>query len=117
MKGLIVRSPWIDLILQGEKTWEIRGVNTNTRGRIALIKSGTGQVYGTVELVDCLPLDLTSYHGHIAEHRVTAVQSLPYAKTFAWVLARSAPFEQPVPYRHPQGAVIWVNGVLDIGVL
>lgn len=116
MKGLIIRSPWIDLVLQGEKTWEIRGANTCIRGRIALIKSGTGCVFGTVELVDCLPLDLMNYQGHIAEHRVTAVQSLPYPKTFAWVLARSVPFEQPVPYRHPKGAVIWVNEALDDGV-
>ena len=113
MKGLIICPPWIELILNGEKTWEIRGANTRIRGRIALIKSGTGQVYGTVEMVDCLPLDLMSYQCHIAEHRVTEVQSLPYPKTFAWVLSRPVLFKQPVPYRHPQGAVIWVNEALD----
>lgn len=112
MKGLIIRAPWIDLILQGEKTWEIRGANTHIRGRIALIQSGTGCVMGTAELLDCVPLDLRSYQSHIAQHRITAVQSLPYPKTFAWVLVSPVPFEQPLPYRHPAGAVIWVNGVL-----
>jgi hypothetical protein len=42
MKGLIVKSPWIELILEGKKTWEIRGSNTKIRGPIALIKSGSG---------------------------------------------------------------------------
>ncbi len=115
MKGLIIRSPWIYLILSGQKTWEIRGANTRIRGRIALIKSGTGCVFGTVELVDCVPLDLMSYQGHIAEHRVTAAQSLPYPKTFAWIMAHPVRLDKPVPYRHPQGAVIWVNGALDDG--
>ena len=112
MKGLIIRTSWIDLILQGKKIWEIRGVNTRIRGRIALIKSGTGRVYGTAELVHCVPLDLLSYQSHIAQHRVETVQNLPYPKTFAWVLANPVLFEQPVPYRHPRGAVIWVNVVL-----
>ena len=112
MKGLIIRAPWIGLLLQGEKTWEIRGANTKIRGIIALIKSGTGQVYGTAELVDCVPLDLLSYQGHIAQHRVEAVQSLPYPKTFAWIMAYPVRLDKPVPYRHPKGVVIWVNVVL-----
>ena len=41
-KGLMIKSPWIDKILAGEKTWEIRGYTTETRGTIALIKSGSG---------------------------------------------------------------------------
>ena len=115
MKGLIIRSPWIDLILQGEKTWEIRGANTHIRGRIALIKSGTGQVYGIAELVDCVSLDWPAFQDHIPQHRIETVQSLPYPKTFAWILSRPIPFKEPVPYRHPKGAVIWVYEALDDG--
>ena len=61
MKGLIIKAPWIDYILSGKKTWEIRGCNTKIRGEIALIQSGTGKIYGTVELVDSLELDLHTY--------------------------------------------------------
>ena len=113
MKGLIIRAPWIDLILQGEKTWEIRGTNTRIRGRIALIKSGTGYVFGTVGLVNCIPLDLRTYQSHVTQHRVEVVSSLPYPKTFAWVLEDPVRLDKPVAYRHPKGAIIWVNGVLE----
>lgn len=51
MKGLIIKSKWADLILSGEKTWEIRGSQTHQRGRIGIIKSGTGKIFGSVELV------------------------------------------------------------------
>ena len=52
MKGLVIRSPWIDHILAGKKTWEMRTRATSTRGRIALIKAGSGLIYGTAELVE-----------------------------------------------------------------
>ena len=61
MKGLIIKAPWIDYILEGKKTWEIRGSNTNIRGRIALIKSGSGKIFGTVDLVDSKKITLDEY--------------------------------------------------------
>ena len=45
-RALIVRQPWIDLILSGEKTWEMRSRPTNVRGRIGLIEQGTGLIVG-----------------------------------------------------------------------
>ena len=54
MTGLIIRSPWIETILAGEKTWEIRSSNTNVRGPIARIRGGSGRVVGTCDLVDCI---------------------------------------------------------------
>ena len=40
---LLIRAPWIDLILSGEKSMEIRGRPTQ-RGSIYLAQSGTGMV-------------------------------------------------------------------------
>jgi hypothetical protein len=48
--GLVIKSPWIEKILAGETTWEIRGRNTKLRGRIALIKSRSGKIYGTCRI-------------------------------------------------------------------
>ncbi len=56
MKGLIIRKTWIDYILEGKKTWEIRGCKTNIRGQIELIQSGSGLVIGCCEIVDCKEL-------------------------------------------------------------
>lgn len=54
MKGLIIDEPWIGLILLGNKTWEMRKTACHHRGRIALIRKGSGRIVGTVDLVDSL---------------------------------------------------------------
>jgi hypothetical protein len=111
MKGLLIKSPWIDYIFEGKKTWEIRGSNTKIRGTIALIKSGSGKIFGTVELIDCLKLSLDEYQQAEDFHCVPKEQCSkePYRKTHAWVLRNPRLFETPFPYVHPSGAVIWVD--------
>jgi hypothetical protein len=112
LNGLLIRPPWIGLILEGSKTWEIRG-STSKRGRIALIQSGTGTVIGVPDLVDVVgPLTLSeltanaSKAGFPEDEQIT---NLRYKRTFGWVLQRAHRLKQPVPYTHPSGAVIWVN--------
>lgn len=61
MKGLIIKSPWIELILEGKKTWEIRGSNTKIRGPIVLIKSGSKKAFGEVNIIDSRELCLEDY--------------------------------------------------------
>jgi hypothetical protein len=114
MKGLIIKGHWLDLILSGMKPWEIRGSNTSIRGRIALIKSGTGMIFGTVELFGVKNLtqwDLLEYH---EKHRVYDLDDIPYRQPRAWVLQNPVKFDKPIPYKHKQGAVIWVNLPDDI---
>jgi len=38
VKALIIADPWIDLILDGRKTWEMRSRNTGHRGWFGLIR-------------------------------------------------------------------------------
>ncbi|MFF2531369.1 ASCH domain-containing protein [Brevibacillus sp. NPDC058079] len=109
MKGLVIKSPWIDLILEGKKVWEIRGSKTKIRGKIALIQSGTGLVVGTAELVDCKSLSLFDYQMAINEHCIQDCGVAPYSTIHAWVLMNAIRLQTPIPYVHPQGAVIWVN--------
>jgi hypothetical protein len=62
LSGLLIRSPYIDWILDGSKSWEIRGSATRKRGRIALVQSGTGTVVGSADLVDVIgPLTRSEY--------------------------------------------------------
>lgn len=109
MKGLIIKSPYIELILEGKKKWEIRGSNTNVRGKIALIKSGSKKIYGEVELVDCLKLDLDKYNEYHQNLYGTKVDELPYKNTYAWVVKNPYIYDEPISYVHPLGAIIWVN--------
>jgi hypothetical protein len=112
MKGLIIKPKWADLILSGAKTWEIRGSQTHQRGRIGIIKSGTGKIFGSVQLVDCIPLhgpdDVDMIIGNQDKHHVP-LGGISYLKPYAWVLEHPLVYPQPVGYQHPQGAVIWVN--------
>lgn len=109
MKGLIIKSPYIELILEGKKTWEIRGSRTNIRGTIGLIKSGSKKVFGEVDIVDCIELDINMYNKHCLELYGKQEKSLPYERTYAWVLKKPKIYDEPKDYVHPLGAIIWVN--------
>lgn len=41
---------WIEETLAGRKTWELRRTGPGVRGKIALIKSGSGLIVGTAVL-------------------------------------------------------------------
>ena len=112
-RALIIDSPWIDYILDGSKTWEMRTRATKLRGRIGLIRKGSGLIVGEVTLVDSLPaqpreqlLATTSYHRMApADIRSGAVARW----RCPWVLKDVKRYIKPIPYEHPQGAVIWVD--------
>lgn len=116
MKGLIIKSPWIELILEGKKIWEIRGSNTRIRGPVALIKSGSGKVIGEANIIDSKELTLEDYQTNRKHHCVKSEDStqLPYKRTYAWVFDKTKIYKEPIPYKHPMGAVIWVNLSDDI---
>ena len=112
-KGLIIKSPYIDRILAGTKTWEMRSTNTNLRGPIALIKQGSGQIMGVANLVDVKgPLSDQEKLDNINQHQIS-VERLYAGDTakwnVAWVLESAQLLDKPINYQHPNGAVIWVN--------
>jgi len=113
MKALIVREPWIGLLLAGTKTWEMRKTAIAYRGPFALIRGGSGLVVGTAALVDALaPLDRDGFDAAEDRHGIPAAarpQAFALGWTVPWVVERSRPLARPVPYRHPRGAVTWVN--------
>ena len=113
-RGLLIQSPWIENILAGEKTWEIRGSRTNIRGPIGLIRSKSGLIVGTCEVVGAKVLTRDDLTGNVAMHCVGDVDEINYANPHAWILAKARPLVKPVPYNHPSGAVIWVRLDMDL---
>jgi len=110
----MVRDPYASQLLDGEKTWEIRGRATQIRGPVVIIKSGTGKAFGVVDLVTVIgPLRLedlvSSTHLPSSEREEFRKMGLPYPKTFAYVVKNPRWFAAPISYRHPYGAVTWVN--------
>jgi hypothetical protein len=105
MRGLNIPSPWIEHILEGRKTWEIRGKSTSVRERIALIKDGSKRVFGTAALVDCLgPFTLKELAEHQDKHQLPpeilaeTVKKLD-GTAFVWVLSDVRVLVQPQPYK------------------
>ena len=109
MNALIIKKPWIDYILSGEKIWEVRGSKTKIRGKIELIQSGSGLIVGSCEIVDCKELTLEEFKKSIQKHCISKTDELPYKKTYAWVIDKAKRYDKPKPYKHPNGAIIWVK--------
>lgn len=102
MKALIIKQPWIDLILAGKKTIEIRGSKTNIRGKIALIASGIGQVIGTCMVNESINL---AEQADLADVVIkscvdeTTLRSF-YKNPNGWVLSDAKRLTTPVKYKH-----------------
>jgi hypothetical protein len=112
MRALLIRHPFIDMILDGKKTWEMRGSRTIVRETVALVPSGSGTVVGVCNLVDCVgPLTAVEYRKNARKAGTLPSEAKLgyYKKTYAWVVARPRYLNKPVLYRHPTGAIIWVT--------
>lgn len=112
-KGLIIADPWIEYILNGSKTWEMRSTETSVRGPFALIRKGTGAIWGIATLVDVgHALTPSEMIVSFERHRIPGdmIRSGQVAKwNIPWRLSDIRLLVTPVPYDHPSGAVTWVN--------
>lgn len=120
MKALTIWQPWASLILSGHKTVENRSWTTRHRGPLAihaaariptpidlpigvvlpapLLELPRGVVLGTVEILDCVPLD-----DWLADH-----PGDPWAfGPWCWVLGSPTPFKRPIPARGLQALWTW----------
>lgn len=113
MRGLIIDEPWIThIVVKKDKDWELRSRDTKIRGRIALIKKGSGQIVGTANLVDSVPRSLAYLSKHKHRHQCNRGQLVRYSngkKLYTWIFKSVRRLKKPVSYTHPQGAVIWVT--------
>jgi hypothetical protein len=112
-RTLLIKEPWASLILDGKKTWELRRSGTGVRGAVGITPSGSGQVAGQAELVDVhgpfTPEELSPYRN---KHQVDDALVKAYDTgngLYAWEFRDAHRYDTPIPYDHPQGAVIWVK--------
>ena len=107
---LVVKNPWLDLILSGTKSWEIRGSQTKQRGKIHLALSGAGGlIVGQCHIEDSFPIDKGELVNHVAKHCIQDPESITYTRPHVWVMAKARRYEKPFVYDHPHGAVKWVK--------
>lgn len=127
MRTLTVLQPWAGLILTGEKHIETRGWNTNIRGRVA-IHAGvnekflkewprssmhwacnvTGCVLGTVEIVDCIPLNRIAERGYLylATEKERRLGDWSPGR-YGFVLRNPILFDKPIAAKGKQGWWDW----------
>ena len=112
--ALVVKRHWLNLILDGTKTWEIRGAACSVRGLIKLAQSGSGQLMGEARVVDSISFkDLDEFKNHPEVWKSgippEEMHIVKYRKIFAWVLEDAKRYNVPEPYTHHQGAITWVR--------
>ena len=101
------------MILDGTKTWEMRSQRTGKRERIGLIKKGSSAVFGSIEVHDCEgPMSVNELLRATDSHGITKQQieaGLLDKWNYAWKLRDVKKFDIPILYKHPSGAVTWVD--------
>lgn len=112
-RALVIAEPWIGMILEGTKVWEMRSRATKIRGPIGLIRKGTGSIWGVANLVSCgdalMPEDMIA---SFSKHRIpeAMIRSGQVAKwNRPWALEGTRALSSPVSYVHNSGAVTWVT--------
>ncbi len=107
---LVVQDRWCDLLLRNRKSWEMRSTKTKFRGTFGLIAARSGLIHGKAELVDSLDaIPAAEYYNHIDKHKIPRMSGFAEKWKYPWVIRNAIKFNEPVPYCHPQGAVIWVK--------
>ncbi len=107
---LVVKNPWLDLILSNDKTWEIRDAQTKQRGKIHLALSGAGgRIVGQCHLTDSFPIDKRTLDMTFPRHRIGDLARITYRRPHAWVLSKARRYKKPFVYSHPRGAIKWVK--------
>lgn len=116
--GLIIKKKWLDLIVSGKKTIEIRSCNTQKQNEtIYLLESGTHRVVATAGISSTHPISCSDWSEERDKHCVDisyAELKKRYKTPYAWVLSEIKPIEDIWYYKHPQGVVIWVKDVQPI---
>ena len=84
LKALIIRSPYIELILAGKKTWEMRSRRNHWRGPVALIQKDSLHVSGVI--------DLTAVIGRMSDDERLASQSKHCVLPHVWLQPRMAKY-------------------------
>lgn len=114
-KILIVKPPYAGLIVDGLKCMEIRGSNTNFRGLALIAESGTNAIIGSCIVTNAAMMYKAAYETYPDWHQVNVpYEKLPYTVPYWWHLEHPQRFPEPIPYKHPQGAVIWVKEPLKV---
>ena len=99
---LVLKKPWLDLMLTGEKTLEVRG--RKLKGGVYYLGS-RGLIHGRAVFESAFAInDEAQWNALLPKHRVCD-PALPYKRTFGLLVKKVMRITPPVAYVHPRGAI------------
>jgi hypothetical protein len=107
MRCLKIDEKWVNLILNGSKTWEIRRRNTKIRERIALGNKEIKRVVGYAKIVDSIEMELEDLKKYNSKHRANDFLDKyadGRATLFAWILEDIKIESKPKGYSFSTGS-------------
>ena len=101
---MVLGQPWLELILSGLKTMEVRG----SKCQLGMVWLGyAGLIHGRVVISSAAVLDEDEFRAALPLHRWPEDKPLPYKRCWGLMLAELVVLPEPVPYWRPGGAVGW----------
>lgn len=107
MRCLKIDDKWVNLILNGSKTWELRRRNTKVRERIALGNTKIKRVVGYARIVDSIKMTVIDLKKHNDKHQANDyIDKYANGKKmlFAWVLEDVEVEPKHKRYSHSTGS-------------
>ena len=119
-RTLIIMPEFLEWILSGHKTWEMRTQPTKIRGAIALSEKGDKKIMGICCLAECIgPLTVEEYIKNARKMNRTKKEleskredleiDFILSDYYAWVLTDVRRLPKPITFRNPSGAVTWAK--------
>ncbi len=102
---LLLKKKWLDAILENNKTWEIRGRNTNIRGKIYLGRKD--KIYGETFIVKSFNVDINELKRNSNLHRIENLSSIKYNTPFVWELENTKKYKNPIKFCRKKGQIVW----------
>jgi len=104
LRGLVLMADPLEKILTGRKSMELRGRHNRQLGKVALIRKGSGQIFGIADIVESVgPMDMNEFRARIYEHGVESSrlqEVFDKGWTIGWRMANVKKLRYPVPYVH-----------------
>ena len=104
-----INTQWLNRILEGQKTWEIRSNRLKQLGPTHLSPSGSRHIVGSCDVVDSISLTRPVFRDNVDKHLLRSFSDVKYKNPHAWVLANVKPIDPPLLYKHKRGAVVFVK--------
>jgi len=103
--ALLLHQRWLIRILNYGKTWEIRGRDTQVRGKIYLAYKN--YIYGHTHIIDSFPITKEELQSSIHRHHVEDLSIVDYKTPHIWMLKDSVKYPRPILFNRKPGQVVW----------